>query len=329
MNASPKSVESAMPDAISGNRLAIVVLHYGDVAHTSRCIESLYARNISQAAIIVVDNGTEEPELSALESHYPALRMIRLPGNLGWAGGCNVGVRAALSRGAQAVCLLNNDTVVPEGADVLDQLSKRFMETGPCLLQPRISYMDGERGEQLNPTTRPGVKVIAENFYELNFAYGACLLVHAEIFERVGLFDERFFLQLEETDFYMRAVNGGYKTYCDTSVIIRHIESASFGHYMTPLKCYYITRNTLLLLEKHRIFGTKGIHKIKQLYWMLQNEKNVSDSIQNSRNFITWVVFDKGVAAGFRAGLMAYIFRRFGRAPKSLEEISGKPDFPN
>ena len=308
-----------MPEMIQSNRLAIVVLHYGDAGHTCRCIESLYARNTSRAVVIVVDNGTENPELSKLESLYADLMIIRLPENLGWAGGCNAGVRAALAGDAQAVCLLNNDTIVPGGADALDQLSKRFIETGPCLLQPRISYMDADKGEQIDPASWPWAKSISENVYELNFAYGACLLVHTEIFNRIGLFDERFFLQLEETDFYQRAVKQGYKSYCDTSVLIRHVESAGFGHHMTPLKCYYITRNTLLLLEKHRMLGKAGLRRIKSLFWLLWDEQPGAAADKKITHFVKWMISSAGVAAGFRAGVRDYFLRRFGRAPKSLE----------
>ncbi|APZ43476.1 glycosyltransferase family 2 protein [Acidihalobacter ferrooxydans] len=312
-----------MPEAMPGARLAVVVLHYGDVAHTRRCIESLYATNTSHAAIILVDNGTRDSELSGLETCYPALRMIHLPENRGWAGGCNAGVRVALADGSQAVCLLNNDTVVPGGADALAGLGARFLETGPCLLQPRISYMDEVKGEQIDPASWPWAKVVSEGFYELNFAYGACLLVHAEIFTRIGLFDERFFLQLEETDFYQRAVKQGYKSYCDTSVLIRHVESAGFGHHMTPLKCYYITRNTLLLLEKHRMVGKAGLHRLKGLFWLLWSEQPGAVADKKMTGFLKWAMLGRGGAAGFRAGLKDYFLRRFGRGPKSLESMRG------
>ncbi len=323
MNVSPKSFESILPGALTGNRLAFVVLHYGDAAHTRRCIESLYAANAADAAVILVDNGTREPELSGMESCFPGLRVIRLPENQGWAGGNNAGVRAALAVGAQTVCLLNNDTVVPGGADALAGLGARFLETGPCLLQPRISYMDEAKGEQIDPASWPWAKAVSENFYELNFAYGACLLVHAEIFTRIGLFDERFFLQLEETDFYQRAAKQGYKLYCDTSVQVRHVESAGFGHQMTPLKCYYMTRNTLLLLEKHRMLGKAGLNRLKGLYWRLRREQPGEATDKNLIGFLNWTMRGGGIAAGFRAGLKDYLLRRFGRGPKSLEGMRG------
>src|SRR5262249_42526630 len=105
--------------------------------------------------------------------------------------------------------------------------------------------------------------------YELNFAYGACLLIPTTIFRRIGLFDERFFLQLEETDFFLRARRVGFRSFCLPRARILHKVSRSFGGEQTPIKTYYIVRNTFLLMEKHHC--TPGIlSNIKYLYWSLE-----------------------------------------------------------
>jgi GT2 family glycosyltransferase len=103
----------------------------------------------------------------------------------------------------------------------------------------------------------------------MRFAYGACLAVHRDVFERIGTFDERFFLQLEETDFHLRAVQVGFEALCDPSVKIFHKESRAFGGTRAAIKTYYATRNTLLLIEKtHQGIGAK-LRGFKSLYWSL------------------------------------------------------------
>ncbi|MGH7225047.1 MAG: glycosyltransferase, partial [Gemmataceae bacterium] len=63
--------------------------------------------------ILVVDNGSKDGAPAAIRSCYPDISLIALEGNRGWAGGNDAGIAWALAHGAEAVCLLNNDTILP------------------------------------------------------------------------------------------------------------------------------------------------------------------------------------------------------------------------
>ncbi|MGH7895674.1 MAG: glycosyltransferase, partial [Candidatus Binatia bacterium] len=96
------------------SELAAVVVHWQDPAETLACVESLRAE--PPARIIVVDNGAREPIGALLAARAPHVTVIRESENLGYAGGANVGIRAALAAGARIVLLLNNDARVGPGA---------------------------------------------------------------------------------------------------------------------------------------------------------------------------------------------------------------------
>jgi GT2 family glycosyltransferase len=105
---------------------------------------------------------------------------------------------------------------------------------------------------------------LAGNFI-LRYAYGACLGIHRSIFEKIGLFDERFFLQLEETEFYTRARASGSIAVCNLGVQIFHKESRAFGGISAPIKTYYATRNHMLPTSESQR-GWNKLREWKYLY---------------------------------------------------------------
>src|SRR2546430_12176997 len=92
--------------------VAIVVLNYNGLSDTVRCLDSLRAIDYAELSVIVVDNGSTEDPWPAIDGRVPRLSYIRNGTNLGYAGGNNRGIAAALENGADYVLILNNDTIV-------------------------------------------------------------------------------------------------------------------------------------------------------------------------------------------------------------------------
>lgn len=289
-----------------------VVLSYNGCADTLACLGSLVAQDFPSLDILVIDNGSQDDSVSAIRTAYPAVELIALTENLGWAGGNNVGIRRGLERGYPVICLLNNDLVLPPEAFRL--LAESYRRLGDCLLTPALYYFDQPAQPQLDPAvTGQGEGPVAgfETVWRLDYAYGACLMVGAALFERVGLFDERFFLQLEETDFYYRAARLGYVSYCETAARVLHKESAAFGGRRTPLKTRYATRNMLLLASKQLIGGT-GLASLflKRLYWQIEGLRR---DVASGRRLIRWLISADPFAKAVRRGILDFVLRRFGR----------------
>jgi GT2 family glycosyltransferase len=165
------------------------------------------------------------------------LVLIHTGGNLGFAGGCNVGMRYAIARGdSTAVWLLNNDTVAEHGAlDVL--VAEATREPAPALVSSRVFRMTSPRviwfeGGEFRPLTGAAHHVSSSRFARARHPYlsGCSLLIPRAVWERVGLLDDSFFMYGEDVDYSIRATAAGVPLRIARDSIVLHAEAASSGH---------------------------------------------------------------------------------------------------
>ena len=240
-------------------RDVVVVLNYNGWDDTERCVRSLLSGS-PDAKVIVVDNGSETGFSDDVADRWPGVVTLRNDRNLGFTGGMNVGVRAALERDADTVTILNNDTVVSAGAIAL---LGSVAETGVAV-SPEVRYLDRPEevwfgGGAVNPTTNlphhvapnalpaPG----ADGLRPTDMLAGCCVTATADTWHRVGFLDERYFLNFEDSDWSMRARAAGVPLVVDTRVTIEHAVSASFTGAYSYLGLYYYARNGLLFGREH------------------------------------------------------------------------------
>ncbi|MDD2877139.1 MAG: glycosyltransferase family 2 protein [Acidiphilium sp.] len=292
-------------------KTTVIVLHYRGVEETIGCLRSVLPQCHATLDVLLVDNGSTDGVAEALAAEGIVVPHLRLSDNQGWAGGNNAGIQWARDGGADAVCLLNNDTVVPPGT--FDHLADVVSRVGPCLLHPAIDFADPAEGAQLDPVLWGGAMPVAgySSLYAMNYAYGACLMVPVAVFDRIGVFDERFFLQLEEADLYERALRAGISAFCDASVRIVHAESRTFGGRITPNKTYYIARNSLLLAEKNYFNGELVRFVLKRAYWHAAAVAAIGDKPTFAQTF-RWLLSPNLHARAIRESIHDYVFRRFG-----------------
>ena len=211
----------------------------------------------------MVDNGSTDGSVDAIQLLYPEIMVIQTGANLGYAGGNNVGLRWALAQGAEYLLILNNDTVV--SADLLSAFvhSAKSLPAG-SILGARIYFYDkpdtlwfagGFWRSAENSVAHLGygeVDCVDTNYAaEVDFVTGAALFADAATFRQVGLLDEQFFLTFEETDWCYRAKALGHQCRVVNEAKLWHKVSASFGGADSPLVNYFITRNKLLWAKKH------------------------------------------------------------------------------
>lgn len=297
------------------SNMLCIVLSFNGIDDTIHCLESI-ASQPHRFDVLVVDNGSQPGVVDQLRARFPAADIVALAENFGWAGGNNAGIKLGLERGYEWICLLNNDLVFPDGA--VEAWYKAADQLPPCLLHPSIYYWDEPEVAQLHPghdgnPVEPSAAL--RNNLVLRYAYGACLGVHRSIFEKIGAFDERFFLQLEETDFYMRAKELGYLAVLDQSVKIFHKESRAFGGTAAPIKTYYATRNQMLLTSKTRHTFKGKLQDWKYLYWTLRSLAAVKQQRPTLRvdQFLAWCMSGAPSAVAIRFAFTDYFTCRFGR----------------
>lgn len=293
-----------------------IVLSFNGVEDTTHCLNSIFDQGAPRFDVVIVDNGSQSGVVDQLRAQFPEVELLALTENLGWAGGNNVGIKLGLERGYEWICLLNNDLVFPEGS--VKAWVDATTHLPPCLLHPTIYYWDEPTVMQIysGEGTEPAFSAPElSNMSTLNFAYGACLAVHRTIFEKVGLMDERFFLQLEETDFYMRSVQAGFRAICTTGVKIFHKESRAFGGTMAPIKTYYATRNRMLLISKNEHTWAAKFKAWKALYWTISQVANSTEQGKSLGRFafFAWLLSASPSATAVRFGLIDYFMSRFDR----------------
>ena len=260
--------------------IAVVMVNWNGWRDTLEALASLKASDHVDWRLYVVDNASADDSVGQLSAHAPEARLIASPVNDGFAGGCNRGIAAALADGADAVFLLNNDAAVRP--DTLSALAAASAAHPNAVLGAAVRYKMGGGWQFFGSRADPGTGapewfrhpddagVLGAAMIPTDFVFGAALFAPARLFREIGLFDERFFLTYEETDWCYRARAAGAECFVVRDAVVEHVGSASLGSAASPLQAYFLQRNRLLFWQKHAgarrlLRGIKG-----DLRWLSQ-----------------------------------------------------------
>ncbi|MBI2195745.1 MAG: glycosyltransferase family 2 protein [Candidatus Levybacteria bacterium] len=258
----------------------IIVLHFGDKLVTLDCVKSIVKAKLNFDRLIIVDN-SQNFDAGRFKGKIEVLRTKK---NLGFAGGVNVGIKHALSKDADYILLLNNDAIAKQ--DFLSALIKfgnQFENAG--IIGPAIKFKrDGkiiyDLGGKINKlfgrtTHNETSKISNKKPRQVDYTSGCAMLVKKDVFDKIGLFDERFFLYYEDVDFCIRAKNKGYLTYVLPQVSIGHSLSKTVGKD-SAVAIYNQTKSALQFGKKH-ISGTFWLNRIfviaQSFYILVKNPK--------------------------------------------------------
>lgn len=238
--------------------ITIVTVDYNRHADTCACLDSLLSSSGSTPSIIVIDNGSTEPlDLAA----YPAVELIRLDRNLGFAGGFNVGLRRALEQGAEAALVLNNDTLA--APDMLSALAAELRDdvgiTGPRIFyaaDPQRIWSDGFDAQPLTLELVHGRRGKLESDVDdraprtVDYVLGCAMLIRRDVLETVGLFDERFFAYYEDLDYCRRAQAAGFRLVTVPAARLWHKVAGTTG-LDHPHRQYLLAFGSVRFFTKH------------------------------------------------------------------------------
>lgn len=264
-------------------RVTAVVVHWRSPDDTLACVASLAGEGVDA---VVVDNGGSHP----LGARLPAgVRLLESAENRGYAGGANLGFRAALDAGAEVVCLLNDDARVRPGAvaaalAVLDA-DPRVAVVGAKVLAREdaarlwLAWGRVTWGQDLvalcGAGAPDGPAFAAER--DVDWVAGCALWLRAAALRAVGLFDETFFAYHEEVDWCARARAAGWRVVYAPSVVVTHTGRGSDGGPdAVRIRKYFTARNAVLYARKHgraaeraRFMGALVVGLPLQLLWNL------------------------------------------------------------
>jgi GT2 family glycosyltransferase len=239
--------------------IAAIVLNYRTPEDSVRAVRSLLALRRPLPEIIVVDNDSAGRCLHAFGEVAGAVTYLSTGRNLGFSGGMNVGIVEALGRGARAVLLVNSDVVVTP--DCVQEL-ERCLDAEPAAaiagpivlaaLDPRVVTSRGMSYRRSSGRMRllgHGTSIATLDSLPsavVDGVSGCLMLVKREVFETIGLLDERFFFSFEDLDFCLRARRAGFLTVVAGRAAAYHEGSRSIGPG-SPRKLYFAARNHLLM----------------------------------------------------------------------------------
>ena len=245
--------------------VSIIILNYNGEKFLENCLESIIKETNCNFEIIVVDNDSPDKSGEKFSKKYQTCKFILNKKNVGVSEGLNIGIRNA---NGEYIVLLNNDLIVaPKWIEYLFEAHK---EKGVGLYQPKFLKMRDRNiidsaGNLINIfgfgfSREKGKKDILQynSIEEIGFAAGTCLFCSKEIFDKVGLFDEKLFAYNEDLDLGWRAKLLNYRSFYVPKSIVYHYGSAQWK--WSGEKFYLLERNRWIILLSN--YETKTILKL-------------------------------------------------------------------
>lgn len=297
--------------------VSIIIPNWNGKELLKTCLKSLKNQTYKNFEVIVVDNGSTDGSIEYIEKFYPKTVLIKLATNTGFAFAVNRGIEKARGK---YIFLLNNDTEVdthcisnivksaekhPEvsffAAKLLNFYKRDIVDSAGDYIDD-VGHADNiGRGQK-----------DSEDFQkpkEVFLVTGGGCLIRKEIFKKVGLLDEDYFMYFEDVDWGFRAQLLGYKGFFEPTAIIYHIQKAS-SNRNKPLVEYLQFRNMTMTILKNFPKGLL-LYKINwmRIFWV---------NINTIRYLWTQGYLNEALKAE------GYIIRNFFKILKKRKEIQSK-----
>lgn len=230
-----------MTSSENSPNVEIIVLNWNGKEDTLGCLKALQKVRYDNISVTVVDNASTDDSTEMIAAEFPSVKLIKNTANLRYAGGNNVAIKEALEGEAEYILILNNDTIPHE--DFLTSLVETISsEVEIGIVAPKINYFTDRKliwyaGGFVNFFTgniyHRGLRKRDDGKYDLSnevdYATGCCMLIKRELFDEIGLLDEKYYIYTEDVDFSFRARAAGYKVIFEPRSLIWHKISASTG----------------------------------------------------------------------------------------------------
>lgn len=291
-----------------------IVLNWNNYYDICECIESIHQSTIQVAKILLVDNGSNDGSIERLKNKYlndPNIHIICNESNFGFARGVNVGVQYALNQGAKLIMLVNNDAIIDSAC--IQELT-RAIELNPKvgIVGPRIFYYSDPtrvwQGGGHYSRLKTGVicpeKSKDEMFCLINKRYvtfltGCVVLIRRQVFEEVGLFDEKYYFYGEDVDFCLRASKAGFKLLYVPSAKAWHKIKAISKDRTSPFTLYHLARSRIIVLRKN--FPSSYFLYGLIIHFLAYTPFRVVQIINGTRSLKSLFAWFQGTWAGIRS----------------------------
>jgi GT2 family glycosyltransferase len=263
-------------------KVFIIILNYNGIDTIRDCLDSVFFSDYPNLEVVVVDNDSRDGSLELAKNFFPKFHFIKNEKNLGFSAGNNIGIRFALEKMADFIFLLNNDAILEK--DALSKLVEAAIKEPAGIFSPIIYDRDDNvwfsggkikwsrmRATHLNNIPESGYP------YESEYVSGCAMLIKKEVFKKIGLFSEDYFLYYEDADFCLRAKKDGFGSLVVSGASVKHFEKSE-----TDLtnKIYWLVISGLIFFEKNT---PSALRLWVRPYLYLRKMKNMIATMNNSR----------------------------------------------
>lgn len=237
-------------------KASIVIVHFGDVKPTARCISSIYktSDDVKNIEVIVVDNNKQDHARKKLTKKFPRLTYIKSNKN-NYCHALNVGTKKANN---DIIVILNPDTIVRPGW--LSHILAPFTDKKIGGVSSKVLFRKSKKINSL------GIEEIDDFYYRdigmneedypnmkkrtIDYASGASVAYRKKALQECGMFDEDFVMYVEDVDMGMKMKNNGWKLILNPKSTVLH-EFHGTGSSDKDLPWYFCNRNRFLIIAKH------------------------------------------------------------------------------
>lgn len=240
---------------------AVIILNYNSLEDTKCLIRSIrFMEHELNPCIIIVDNASNDAN-ELQKNPIEHCEQILLNENNGYAAGNNVGIKRAIELQFNYIFIANSDTEIVQ-ENTMSRMIKAMIENDAYIMGPGILNMRGDSASGAGYVNRFGkVKEIRTvDPVWCQGVVGAFFAIRPDVISNIGYMDEHYFLYLEETAYFYKSYNGGFRSLYYPQIQVLHRE----GLTTSKVYDYYISRNRFILAEQ--CLGTKHFTLVLGLF---------------------------------------------------------------
>ena len=276
-------------------QVSVIILNWNGKKDTLECLDSVFKSKTPNINLNIhlVDNNSEDKTVQTVQKKYPKTIITQNNTNLGYSKGNNVGIKKALELGADYVVLLNNDTTVTP--NTFNDLYLGSQKNNFQISSPKIffypgrefhsqSYKKDEKGKIIwyaggildwdNVWAwHRGVDEFDHGQFDrcepTEFATGCCMLIHSDVFKKIGFLDAQYPAYFEDNDFCQRALAQKIPVGFVGTSHMWHKNAGSTGGSGSKMQKKFVDKSRLIFGIKHAPMRAKLAlvkHQIKQKF---------------------------------------------------------------
>lgn len=243
-------------------KIGVVIVNYNGAKYQNEALKTIFDSTYKNIEVIIVDSASGDDSIALAKAEYPQVHYLLQEENVGVAKGNNIGIEYAIcALDVEYVLLINNDIVLDGKA--FEELIFRANEN--TITVPKIYYYEpkdmlwfagGEMYWNKGESGHIGNFEIDKGQYDvervIGYAPTCCMLIHRNVFDKIGYIDETVFMYFDDTDLCVRINDAGYKILYVPTALMWHKVSSSGGGMDSKVYVYYNFRNKFYFMDKYK-----------------------------------------------------------------------------